>query len=35
LELLWCERLGERLAARGREVREEVVGKRWVDLAAF
>jgi hypothetical protein len=35
LELLWCEGLRERLVARGREVREVVVGRRWVDLAAF
>jgi hypothetical protein len=27
--------LRERLVARGREMREVVVGKRWVDLAAF
>jgi hypothetical protein len=35
VELVWCEGFRERLMARGREMREGVVGRRWVDLASF
>jgi hypothetical protein len=35
LELMWCEGFRERLMARGREMHEVVLGRRWVDLASF
>lgn len=36
LEMMWCEGCRQTLAARGREVREVVVGGRgWVDVASF
>ncbi|KAH6850345.1 hypothetical protein B0I37DRAFT_371426 [Chaetomium sp. MPI-CAGE-AT-0009] len=35
VELVWCGGFRERLLARGREMREAVVGRRWVDLASF
>ncbi|KAK4040900.1 hypothetical protein C8A01DRAFT_35072 [Parachaetomium inaequale] len=35
IELLWCERFRERLVERGREMREVVLGRRWVDVASF
>jgi hypothetical protein len=35
LELMWCEGFRERLVARGREMHEVVLGRRWVDLASF
>ncbi|KAK4106830.1 hypothetical protein N658DRAFT_512576 [Parathielavia hyrcaniae] len=34
-ELMWCEGFRERLVARGRKMREVVLGRRWVGVASF
>jgi ribose 1,5-bisphosphokinase PhnN len=35
LELMWCDGFQERLLARGREIREVVQARMWLDLASF
>ncbi|KAK3985518.1 hypothetical protein QBC44DRAFT_155685 [Cladorrhinum sp. PSN332] len=35
LELGWCEGFRARLVARGREVQDVVMGRRWVDYASY